>query len=469
MGVLGKNQNRIIQKWADNPLLFARHCIFKHKNRNYELEDYQKEILWSVRLGNDVAVKGCHGSGKTFVDALILCWWMLCKPYPRVICTAPKVNQVKTRLWPEIKKLYRDTPLEEKFEWQKTRYQDRDYPDQCYASIEASSDPDNISGIHEDNVLIIIDEAQGVPEEIMEALEGSRTKDSSQLILSGNPVHRDGFFYDAFHNSRDLYDNYTISYNDTKLVDLSYYLRLKEKYGEDSQVVKVRALGEFPDESDEYYITLSQAEKAAQREVERDETAPLDLGVDIGGRTATGDESSITARQGPKVLQQKNLRGVPTTKVRARTIRIAKRWTNKYDIDEVRIKVDDTGIGEGVTNNFAEDVQGFDGWDVYGVKAGSNPSKEGKDEYRYKGDEMWGILQNRIEEIDIPEDDELTAQLSTRPYSLTDSGKIKLMPKQKMEKEEGMSSPDRADSLALAFYNRELYSGGATVSADIVA
>lgn len=465
---LSPESREVITDWIEDPVPFVRDILFSP--HGYKLESYQKQGLRALAAGEDVSFKACHGVGKTTFDAAALIWFMLVKPRPRVIATAPKMKQLKTRLWPEIKKFWQDTFLEDHFQWYKTKYVARDYPDTSFATAEASSDADNISGIHEGHVLIIIDEAQGVDEDIMEALEGSRTNENAQLIMTGNPVHRSGFFYDSFHTMRDLYETLSVSWDESSLVDKSFRDRIARKYGEQSSVFKVRVLGEFPDDSDEYFISLSAVEKAIERELNRDKSEPLDLGVDVGGRKSTGDESVIIPRQGPKVLDLIAKRGLDTNEIAGLVTRKATKLKKEYNADKVRIKIDDTGLGQGVTDTVNDNFAGNNAVEVYGIKAGSKPSKKGKDDFKYKGGEMWDIVRTHLRNnyLDLPDDDKLSAQLSTRPYKILDSGKIKLAPKKDLTEEEGRESPDRADALALAFYGRELYSGSATVSADVV-
>lgn len=459
--------NRPWRIWRARPDIFVEDVLLDDKS--YVLEDYQRESLKALGRGEDLTIRGCHGSGKTFLDACALVWFMTVWPKPRVIATAPKLGQLKTRLWPEIKKVFRDTWLEDHFTWYKTRFEANDYPEQSFATAEASSDPDNISGIHEGYVLVIVDEAQGVDEEIYEALEGSRTNENAQLILSGNPVHRTGTFFESFHSLRDLYHTVKVSFEDTTLVDDSFRERIARKYGENSPVYKVRVLAEFPENLDEYFISLSNVEDAKNRTVDREETAPLDIGLDVGGRESTGDESVVIARQGGKVLDMKTTRGKDTNEVSGWAKRFAEHWKEKTGADEVRIKVDDTGLGQGVTDTLSKQFKNTKSVKVFGIKGGEKPSERGKSEYRYKADEMWGILRDRFKDgtIEIPDDKNLIAQLSTRPFSLLDSGKVKLTPKRKMEKSNEFESPDRADALALAFYSRELYSGNTEVSVSV--
>ena len=58
-------------------------------------------------------------------------------------------------------------------------------------------------------------------------------------------------------------------------------------------------------------------------------------------------------------------------------------------------------------------------------------------------------------EVILPNDTELIAQLSSRKYDLSSSGKIQLESKKKMKERIG-ESPDRADAIVLSCYRNKI-------------
>lgn len=76
---------------------------------------------------------------------------------------------------------------------------------------------------------------------------------------------------------------------------------------------------------------------------------------------------------------------------------------------------------------------------------------------------MWAVLRELIEDKQVEIEDETStfAQLSTRKYFMTSSGKLELESKKEMKKR-GINSPDRADALALSVYLGKIkrYTGG---------
>lgn len=67
----------------------------------------QRDILDSVMVHKNTAVKAGHGVGKSYISALMVCHWIDVN-YPNcfVATTAPSVSQISAILWREIKRLY---------------------------------------------------------------------------------------------------------------------------------------------------------------------------------------------------------------------------------------------------------------------------------------------------------------------------------------------------------------------------
>ena len=71
-------------------------------------------------------------------------------------------------------------------------------------------------------------------------------------------------------------------------------------------------------------------------------------------------------------------------------------------------------------------------------------------DYKYQdmGTEMWGVMGQALETLSLPDDIILIEQMATRQYKIKPDGRIKLETKDEMKKR-SLSSPDRADALAL--------------------
>lgn len=94
-------------------------------------------------------------------------------------------------------------------------------------------------------------------------------------------------------------------------------------------------------------------------------------------------------------------------------------------------------------------------------------TKEGKDaaeHYNNLTTHMWACLKELFEnkEIEIEDEPDTFAQLTSRKYFMASNGKIQLESKDEMKKR-GLGSPDRGDAAALAVYLGKIkrYTGSA--------
>ena len=127
-----------------------------------------------------------------------------------------------------------------------------------------------------------------------------------------------------------------------------------------------------------------------------------------------------------------------------------------------RVRIDDTGVGGGVTDRLREIVE-EESLPIEVIPC-NNSGKAMDAHYENAGAEMWGNVRELMEQtfsakargeepvLQIPQDDELIKQLANRKYHLTSRGRIALEKKEDMKKR-GLGSPDCADSLALCLYN----------------
>ncbi|NCC97886.1 MAG: hypothetical protein EOM02_13740 [Synergistales bacterium] len=119
----------------------------------------------------------------------------------------------------------------------------------------------------------------------------------------------------------------------------------------------------------------------------------------------------------------------------------------------MRVVVDDTGVGGGVTDRIRQ-VARDDNLSIE-VVGSNNGAKPSDDNYLNWGAEAWGhfkrLLQGKL--VSLPDDDDLRGELTGRKYSLDAKGRIRLEGKADMKKR-GLSSPDSADAAVLACVNQ---------------
>ena len=430
-------------KWQRDPVGFV---VDELKAEPWEK---QKEILLAVRDNPRVAVRSCNGSGKTYIAAHAVLWWLKCFPDSLVITTAPTEHQVRDVLWREIRRAYHGN---EDLIGGKLHRTSLEIGDKHYAQGLSTNTPERFQGFHEGNILFVVDEASGVREGIFEAIEGSMTSDHARMLLLGNPTALSGYFYEAFHRRRSLWRTIHISALETPnvkvgkvtkptLVTPKWVEDAKVNWGEDSPMYQIRVLGEFPSESEDTLISLKTIENAVEAKdpvTDVNDGEPVELGVDVA--RFGSDRTVICVRQGDRVIDMASY----TKKDTMETAGLVKAAVERYSPACVRVDV--IGVGAGVVDRLTElGVPGVTGINV--AQRATNP-----EHFANLKAELYDGLRERFQQgrIRIPDNRKLISELASIRYSFTSSGQTRLEDKDEL-RGRGQPSPDLADALMLAF------------------
>lgn len=465
-----------IPEYRKNPVLYAREVL------QFEPDKWQKEALMDLAKNPKVAIKSGQGVGKTGMEAVALLWFLSCFPYPRIVATAPTKQQLHDVLWSEVSKWQSKSPLlSEILKWTKTYIYMIGYEKRWFAVARTATKPENMQGFHEDNMLFIVDEASGVADPIMEAILGTLSGENNKLLMCGNPTRTSGTFFDAFNSDRALYQCHTVSSADSPRTNKENIESLIRKYGKDSNVVLVRVYGEFPKQEDDVFIALSDIEQCNSKvyELPEDNAYPyIMFGVDVA---RFGDDETIIYRNVKgKLGIVKNRRGQNLMKTVGDIVALYKKTIKKFPEYKGRIyvNIDDTGLGGGVTDRLREvkREQSLHRLFIIPINAAEKietDTKDGKDaaeHYNNLTTHMWAVLRDLLQnrQIEVSDDAESIAQLTSRKYFMASNGKLELESKKEMKKR-GLPSPDRADAMALAVYLGKIkkYTGSAPSSEAI--
>lgn len=457
-----------------------------------------------------MAISACHDVGKSWTLARVVIWLATCFPYSKIITTAPTGRQVEKILWSEIRAAYRQAkvPLGGRMlttEWKIT--EEGDWfalgfsPSNEAANGEGQGTQSTFQGFHASGdgmVVVVFDEATGVKPALWTMAEGLLTSANVKFICIGNPTSTQSDFYKCFSNrswkkiklscfdSPNLIAN-GVTTKDALLAEVDhcraladdefsarvkgykvvkpYLLTLRwvvEKaleWGLDSALFLSKCLGEFPEEGDNVAIPLRVVEEAQRRS----EDAPTltsgqrkTIGVDVA-RFGT-DSTVITRMDGYRVTKKKVLNKRDTTQVVGEIIALCNETPESMpDV----IVIDETGLGAGVVDMLTEarnegiritahveirGVQfgeGFDASTVAGAKL--------KEKYVNVKARMFDLLaQDMRSRIALLDEEVYLAELPAIQYRYDSKGRMEIESKDQFKKRTGRSSPDHADSLALA-------------------
>ncbi len=411
-----------------------------------ELEDFQVEALEKLSTDGRVAIRSGHGVGKTTLLAWSVLWHM-CSFFPqKTPCTAPSASQLQDVLWPEIATWLRKMPAE----WQKhlshkaERLELVNAEDESFAVARTArkEKPEALQGFHANNLLFVIDEASGVEDTIFEVAQGALSTPHARVLMTSNPTRTSGYFYDAFHRLRHKWHTINVPCDQSYRVSPDYIEEMATKYGKDSNVFKVRVLGEFPTTEDDAVIPLDLCESAKGRDVALIQSAPVIWGVDVA--RFGDDRSALAKRRGNHQLEKtQSWRQKDTMQLSGI---IYRQWQDTPIADKPdSICIDVIGIGAGVVDRLAEL-----GLPAVGVNVAEAPAI--KDRYMRQRDELWFEVREWLAKRDVrlADDEELIAELTLPKYEITSGGKLKVEGKDDIKKR-GVISPDLADAFCMTF------------------
>lgn len=287
--------------------------------------------------------------------------------------------------------------------------------------------------------LVWVDEAQVITRNSIRILNPTVRKPGSQIIWTLNrltdldPVIE--YFLpqpprkDVFHLETD----YKIAQKNGWLSKEIEYeieqarLNHPEEYAHDY-------LGKAMNVSDKNIIGVGAVLEAMNRDIEA--VGAIEVGVDVA--RMGGDRTVFVMRKGMKEIKR-----VSFTK--KRTTEVCDLLENFVDMDkECLIKVDDTGVGGGVTDDLMRR-----GYNVMAINFGASPMD--KDKYPNLISEAWFYIQTNIEEMSIANNKDLLTELSNRQWKMDKQGRRGVESKDDYKKR-GFRSPDEADATILCFY-----------------
>ena len=366
------------------------------------------------------------------------------------------MEQCKENFLKECRRLHgmSDPFLQQFFEVTKTRvFFGRGYPD-WGVKLKASTVPENAQGKHDPHMTIIMDEASGVPRDIIEQYEGTTTNKDFLFLMIGNPNTRDCGFFDCFTTFRHKWHCITLNAEQSPIVSDENIEYVAEKYGRDSDVYRVRVLGEFPlmdpncvmsSEDLEFCATHVDKLRAALIPTRRGNLYEVakQFGTDFA--RYGDDENVLYRRSGLALVEERIMRKVDPSMLVAAAFQLQRKahWSDQ----QTWFVADAGGMGQGVMHLFHNAKKQV-------FEFHNNGRAHDSRIYDNRITEAWFRMADHVKTRSayIPNDSRLIQQLSTRMYHMTKNGKLIIEPKDDYKKR-GFHSPDRADAAVMAFYD----------------
>lgn len=447
----------------ENQALAADPVTWAQNRAKVHLWSRQQDIARSVALNKRTAVQSAHGVGKSFLAATLAAWWVDTHPpgSTMVVTTAPSLDQVHAILWEEIRGLHDRAGLpgvvQRTDRWlvgERLVGMGRKPPDYSESAFQ---------GIHRKYVLVILDEACGIPSWLWTAVETITTGNHCRILAIGNPDDPNSHFKGLCGGENPGWSPFQISVFDSpnftgetvpeELKDLLTSTQWaddrKTEWGEDNPLYIAKVLGQFPTDHPWSVVRLSDLYACRIADVPHtpNELLPVQLGVDVGGG---GDATVIRERRGMVAGREWESRSDKPELIAPLVLRAI------AETGATSIKVDSIGIGAGLVGELRNlALVGQHNAKVYGV----NVAEKAKDPQMYFNlrSQLWwevGRLAAEQRTMDLSKmdnGDRTVAQLLEPHYSHDLKGRIKVEPKDDIKDRLGRS-PDNADALLLAYY-----------------
>jgi hypothetical protein len=433
------------RKWQKKKLLQIKEFI--QENKRKEINGVLFDIF------QDATVAG-RGVGKSAFVAWIILWFMSTRIGATVIVAANTEDQLKSKTWAELGRWHtlalnshwfdRAALSLKPHQWFEDALKKQLKIDTGYyyakAQLWSEENTDAFAGAHNPlGMLLIFDEASGIPEKIWDVSKGFFTEKKCPdryWFVFGNGRRNTGAFFECFHKGRKFWRRTQIDARTVEDTDPNLYAQIIEEKGDDSDEARIEVKGEFPKQGDNQFISRSIADLAVEREIVDDNFAPLIMGVDPA---RYGDDSTVIRfRQGRngRILSPIVLSGADNMEVANKCAELIQ----KYNPDAVCI---DAGSGTGIIDRLRELK-----YKVHEVWFGS---KSDEPQWANKRTELWDRMRDWLGGGCIDGHPDLLDDIVGPRYRyMGQSDKTMLESKEEM-KGRGLSSPDHGDALALTF------------------
>lgn len=457
-GAVGSKSRFVPRPYRDDPVGWTV------DKRGAYVWSKQREVFESVRDHRYTAVHSMHGTGKSWSAADLVAWWIDAHPPGQAfaVTTAPTAAQVEAILWREIGQAHTSMELDGNIahggfpKWMLNKEicaygrKPTDYADPNKA-MQA------FQGIHAKYVLVILDEACGIPKWLWDAVDTLVTNEYSRVLAIGNPDDPASHFAKVCEDPKQGWNTIHIGYQhlpymtgEDQRPDFPDYLNAvltgptwveerKQRWGEDSPLYVSKVLGLFPEVTDDTLIAPKWVRLAREREL-----AGLGAGRYGGDIARMGRDETIVYRNREGVIREVYRAGKQDT---TKTIGAFAGILRGHPLLNVPMMIDSGGMGVGVYDQLRYQnlpVYPFDG----------NGSPRDKERFGNRRAEAYWEFKEALEDeeglIDLDMlDDDLASQLMSVKWKRDLRGRIYIESKEDMRKR-GMPSPDRADACVMS-------------------
>lgn len=422
-------------------------------------EDPLFKIIDAISLGiRRIGVESATGTGKTFIAAGIVMWFLECWESSLVVTSAPKQDQLTLHIWKELGRLYKKfnrgdlTTLKLRMNPGKDDWIGVGFVAGVKADEESST---KAQGFHAEHMLIILEETPGVPQPIITAFENTAIAPHNIILALGNPDHQHDNLHrfctqeGTTHIRISALDHPNIVTGNADFVPgaTSHFgvANIKAKYGgEDSSMYQSRVRGITPKQAADSLIMMEWVTNCVdlakdEKKVEELSKGVSALGVDVANST-DGDKAAIARGKGAVLISVKDFQCPDANQLGKRDVF---QEMVEHKINGENVGVDGVGVGVGTVNALNEmEIS------VINLQGGASPIEMDDDEQKFNNlrTQMWWQMREDVRNgyVILPNDIELHSDLVTPKWKIKEKY-IVLESKEDIKKRLGRS-PNKGDA-----------------------
>ena len=198
-----------------------------------------------------ISTRSGHGIGKTGTMSVIALHFLFCYPGAQIGMTANTEQQVEDIFMKEVGVWCMKLPqfMQDNIEITTDHIRVVDTDDWFLrAQVARPEKPEALAGLHGPYVLILVDEASGVADKVLEVMKGALTGESFIVMYYSNPTRNEGEFYES-HKPAAKFVQLHFTSRESPIVKTGYVEKMEEDYpsppGSRSDQVLIRVDGEF--------------------------------------------------------------------------------------------------------------------------------------------------------------------------------------------------------------------------------
>lgn len=431
------------------------------------------------------AAKAGHGVGKSAATSWLILWLMSTRPHFAGVVTANTKEQLTRKTWRELAIWHNRCITGHWFKYNATSFHHVTHRDtwRFDATPWSEHNSEAFAGMHNGGrgQAMIFDEASGISDKIWEVAEGAMSDPDAFWFAFGNPTKRSGRFFDCWNKFARRWSKFTVNALNAAAANKKRLREMIEDWGLDSDYVRVRVLGEFPEQDVATLIPAGWLDSAIKRPVIGCERYRPVWGLDVA--RFGDDRTALCVRRQRKLAEPIVFwQGLNLMQICAR---IKAKWDETPQDDKPSsICIDAIGVGAGVVDRLNEMAgQGhFGDTQILGINVSESASVS--DKYARLRDELWWRARSWFEKMDVSMENDIEVRASwafsegneevlddpfggagrKTPiidelrdilFSFLPNGKIKLEPKQDTKERLGRS-PDGADAFVLTFADSDV-------------